>query len=213
MQNEINTKKIQYAIIIFLIIATFFVIFYFLVINRKEVEKDVKTNVIPQTEQINKDSTPESSDASARLHGEIDFFKKVNVNDETKCFYKIDKLLAHSENDFKFDITDLDKILTDKPQSQLLFKLKNDEIKPNSSINVLKDSTGIEKKLFEFKNKPNLQLKINKQISSTGNQRKVQFQLLSDSEVLLASSLPCEPNLKINLVTTNLRLFKNDKIS
>lgn len=108
---------------------------------------------------------------------------------------------------------DILNLIKDKP---IVFALKNTELQPNSHINLFKETSlaegsGTEQNLYDFKDKPNLKLKINKKRSLWGEKTYIQAQLLSNSEILLLNDFLDTDNPKINLVTTNLILYK-DKV-
>ncbi|AYJ01525.1 hypothetical protein CWO85_03435 [Candidatus Phytoplasma ziziphi] len=222
MANDATSqKKSRVLLIIGLIIILFFLSFFIWQMLSKEEtstkEEKGTTSISSETDnnksQIN-DKQQNIQESYDKATNEADFFRKIILDAETqKCFYKILNLNAKLEEDFKMNTKDILNLLKDKPIS---FALKNTELQPNSHINLFKETSlsegsGTEQNLYDFKDKPNLKLKINKKRSLWGEKTYIQVQLLSNAELLLLNDFLDTDNPKINLVTTNLTLYK-DKV-
>ncbi|WAN63479.1 hypothetical protein RS022_06420 [Candidatus Phytoplasma rubi] len=220
--NDISSqKKSRVLLIIVLIIILFFLsLFIWKMLSKEETTKREEKNttqIFSETEDNNyqvNEKQQKNQESYDKAPNETDFFRKIILDSETKkCFYKILNLNAKLEEDFKMNTKDILNLIKDKP---IVFALKNTELKPNSHINLFKETSlaegsGKEQNLYYFKDKPNLKLKINKKKSFWGEITYIQAQLLSNSEILLLNDFLDTDNPKINLVTTNLILYK-DKV-
>ncbi|MDV3168089.1 MAG: hypothetical protein Q8781_02240 [Candidatus Phytoplasma stylosanthis] len=168
----------------------------------EEINK-IQTNPVQEINNNNNNNKSKKED-------EADFFKKSNDESGEICYYKIGNLQANENEDFKMNTNDILKLLKDHPE--IYFALKNKELKTNSYLNLLKESDHIsEKKLYDFKEIPDLKLKINKRKSTWGENTYLQVILLKNKETLFLTEYPLteNQNKKINLIARNLTLYKN----
>ncbi|WP_284928272.1 hypothetical protein [Candidatus Phytoplasma sp. AldY-WA1] len=220
--NDISSQKKSRVLLIIVLIIILFLLSLFIwkiLSDEKTTEKEEKntTQIFSETENNNpqvNEKQQKNQESYDKAPNETDFFRKIILDSETKkCFYKILNLNAKLEEDFKMNTKDILDLLKDK---SIVFDLKNTELKPNSHINLFQETSlskgsGTEQNLYDFKDKPNLKLKINKKKSLWGEKTYIQAQLLSNSEILLLNDFLDTDNPKINLVTTNLILYK-DKV-
>ncbi|QTX03172.1 hypothetical protein LFWB_6090 [Candidatus Phytoplasma luffae] len=212
MVKKTNIKKnklISLIFVILLILLLCLLVFYFFISEKKDVKKDESNTTSMESDNIFESQTANEAniypEVTYKLPNEVNFFKKIKLNDTTeKNYYQISDLVGKQEDGFRMYTKHILNILTKNP---IIFYLKNDELKTDSSINLLQDLF-VDKNLYEYKNKPNLYLKIIKQKSLWGAQTNIQVQLLSEKEILLVNNYS-DQIAKMNLVTTNLTLYKN----
>lgn len=220
MTNKSYKKQFQIVIIVFLIIILLYLIYFFILKESTDKNKintaNIDTTNIEQEfhepiyQQLSENEISYPNSDTTKLPNESDFFKKININSDTqKCYYKIDNLKGKPEEEFQMDTKDILNLLKNKSNLSIIFNLKNLELKPNSSINLLKDASGEEHNLYNYRNSNNLKLQLSKRVSTMGEKQYLQACLLCNKQPLLpVSEYYSENHPKINLITTNLTLYK-----
>ncbi|WP_341266405.1 hypothetical protein [Candidatus Phytoplasma fraxini] len=214
--NKIVSEKKLHILIIFLII-TLFLLFYFIFnkLNKND-EHIIQTEPnlpeeISNEEEQQPNLLPDIPKGYSSEPNELSFFKKTHLDYETqKCYYRLSNFEGHQEDDFKMNMEDIQKILKEKA---ITLYIKNQDLKPNSSINLLIDpkDSGQEKNLYEFRNKPNLRLRISRKKNFIGDETSLLVTLLSfgkNIEFLCSNTYLNKNYPKINLITTNLTLYR-----
>lgn len=218
MSNKGYKKQFQILIIVFLIIILLYLIYFFILKEPTDKNKvdtpntkitDIQEEVYePINQQLSDDDISYLYSDTTKLTNESDFFKKININPDTqKCYYKIENLKGKPEEEFQMNMKDILNLLKQKPA--IIFNLKNTELKPNSTINLLKDESGAERNLYNYKELGDLKLQLKKRVSSMGEKQYLQVYLSYNKQPLFAVSEYFSENYpKINLVTNNLTLYK-----